>query len=396
MSNLIEIKTGAPCPMTGYLAIDSLVGGAAHGGLRIALDVSAELLRSAARTMTLKYGFARLPVGGAKAAIHADPELPPAERVALLKEFGRAIQPFLQTGTYVPGEDMGSSADDIQRVLRAAGVKPLARNLMYATSGFYTGVGVCASALGAAQTVGLPTPGVRVAIEGFGSVGSAAAASLHGRGASVVAVSTSRGAVYNKGGLDIPRMLQARRELGNTVVLDTSLGDSIEPESLTSLDVDILCPCAIMHSITSLNAQQVQARILCPGANVPISEEAESILEQHDMLCIPDFVANCGGVLGSSMSRAGLSSSRVARIVSRRIETETVHVIHTARRGERTIRSVASEIASARFDKMKSQYESGNLSQACFRAAVDAYRRGLIPGVLVSPIAGWYFDRRWQ
>jgi len=95
--------------MTGYLAIDSLVGGAAHGGLRIALDVSPELLQNAARTMTLKYGFAPLPVGGAKAAIHADPGLPPAERGALLETFGRAIQPFLRTGTYVPGEDMGQA-----------------------------------------------------------------------------------------------------------------------------------------------------------------------------------------------------------------------------------------------------------------------------------------------
>jgi glutamate dehydrogenase (NAD(P)+) len=396
LSSLVEIRTDTPCPMTGYLAIDSLVGGAAHGGLRIALDVSPELLRSAARTMTLKYGFARLPVGGAKAAIHADPEQAPAQRVALLEAFGRAIQPFLRTGMYVPGEDMGSSPDDIRRVLRAAGVKPLAQNLMYATSGFYTGVGVCASALAAAHAVGLATPGVRVAIEGFGSVGSAVAASLHDRGASVVAVSTSRGAVYNEKGLDIPRMLQSRRELGSTVVLDRTLGESIEPESLLSLDVDILCPCAIMHSITSLNAQWVQARILCPGANVPVSDEAESTLEQQDILCIPDFVANCGGVLGSSMSRAGLSPSRVARIVSRRIETETASLIDTARLRERTLRSVASEIASARFEQMKSQYEDKNLSRACFRAAVGVYRRGFVPGVLASPIAGWYFDRRWR
>lgn len=396
MSSLVEIRTDTPCPMTGYLAIDSLVGGAAHGGLRVALDTSPELLRSAARTMTLKYGFARLPVGGAKAAIHADPELPPAQRVALLEAFGRAIQSFLKTRTYVPGEDMGTGPDDIRCVLRAAGVKPLRQNIMYATSGLYTGVGVCASALAAAHAVGLATPGVRVAIEGFGSVGSSAAASFYDRGARVVAVSTSRGAVYNEEGLDIPRMLRLRRQLGNTVVLDKSLGDSIEPDSLSSLDVDIFCPCAVMHSITSRNAQWVRARILCPGANVPISDEAEVTLEQRDILCIPDFVANCGGVLGSSMSRAGLSSPKTMRVVARRIETETAHVIDTARRQESTLRSVASEIASARFQQMKSQYETTNPSRACFRAAVGVYRRGLIPGVLISPIAGWYFDKRWR
>ncbi len=179
-------------------------------------------------------------------------------------------------------------------------------------------------------------------------------------------------------------------------MLDKSLGDAIEPASLTSLDVDIFCPCAIMHSITSRNAQSVQAPILCPGANVPVSDEAEVTLEQRGILCIPDFVANCGGVLGSSMSRAGLNSSRVASVVSRRIETETAHVIDTARRRKRTLRSVASEIASARFQQMKPQYETSSPSRACFRAAVGVYRRGLIPGALVSPIAGWYFDKRWR
>ncbi|MCK4601441.1 MAG: hypothetical protein KAU28_03175, partial [Phycisphaerae bacterium] len=181
-----------------------------------------------------------------------------------------------------------------------------------------------------------------------------------------------------------------------TVVLDRSLGDSIEPDSLACLDVDIFCPCAVMHSITSRNARCVRALVLCPGANVPTSDEAELILEQRGILCIPDFVANCGGVLGSSMSRAGLSSSRATRVVSRRIGAETAHVIDTARQRKRTLRSVASEMASTRFEQMKSQYETRSLSQACFRAAVGVYRHGLIPGVLVSPIAGWYFDRRWR
>jgi hypothetical protein len=96
------------------------------------------------------------------------------------------------------------------------------------------------------------------------------------------------------------------------------------------------------------------------------------------------------------MSRAGLNSSRVASVVSRRIETETAHVIDTARQHKRTLRSVASGIASERFEQMKSQYEARNLSRACFRAAVGVHRHGLIPGVLVSPVAGWYFDRRWS
>ncbi len=107
--HLIEVHIEGAVPVTGYLALDSFVGGAAHGGLRIANDVTADRLRQAARTMTLKYGWAGLPVGGAKAGLLVSPDATELDRALMLRAFGEAISPYLRNGVYVPGEDMGSS-----------------------------------------------------------------------------------------------------------------------------------------------------------------------------------------------------------------------------------------------------------------------------------------------
>ena len=197
MSLLVEIDASTPEHVRGYLAIDSLVDGQAHGGLRFSDDVSPELLAAAAHTMTLKYGFVQLPVGGAKAAILSSPDLLPEKRRALLYSFGRALQPYLTDGTYVPGEDMGTTAADVEEFVRGAGLRPLPRSLMYIRSGLFTGIGVCTSALALAEVAGVNATPPTVAIEGFGNVGSAAAEEFHRRDAKVIAVSTSKPPWYS-------------------------------------------------------------------------------------------------------------------------------------------------------------------------------------------------------
>jgi len=381
---LIEVRCECAPELTGYVAIDSLVDGAAHGGLRISRDVSPDLLRRAARTMTLKYGWVGLPVGGAKAAIRADMAVAGAERQALLMGFGTAIAPYLRSGLYVPGEDMGSSEEDVTTVLRAAGMRPLPRSLMYTLSGLYTGVGVCATVLAAAGHMGLQPQALRVAIEGFGNVGSSAAMHLHKAGARVVAISTVKGGLRNDGGLDIPALSERRSARGDEVVLDSGLGDAVPAESVPSTPADVFCPCAIMHSLSIKNAGQVVARIVVPGANVPYTEEAERILQGRGILAIPDFVSNCGGILGSSMSRAGLSRERIAATVTRRVERETKQLLTDSGAEQRTVRSLATEIALKRFYEAKTHYEGRSPIKAITRAGVAAYRRGLVPQALLG------------
>lgn len=396
MNMLIEVHCGGEPEVKGYLAIDSLVDGAAHGGLRISTDASPELLQRAARTMTLKYGWAGLPVGGAKAAIRADSASSGHERETLLNRFGNAIAPYLRSGMYVPGEDMGSSVEDVTALLRAAGMRPLPRSLMYTSSGMYTGVGVCASGLAAARHLGIPVEGMRVIVEGFGNVGSSAALQFHRSGARVVAISTVLGGLRNDAGLDIPSLVEARGELGDALVRDSRFGDCVPLDAVAATPAEVFCPCAIMHSLTMKNAGQTVARIVAPGANVPYTEEADRVLQARGVLAIPDFVANCGGVLGSSMSRAGLSQERVASIVARRVGGETQRLLVAAVEEQRSVRSVATELALKRFHEAKQRYEGRSPLKVASRAAVAAYRHGLVPRSLLAPAAGWYYDARWR
>ena len=346
--------------------------------------------------MTLKYGFARLPVGGAKAGIMASLDLPSHERKAMLQSFGVALRPYLAGHIYVPGEDMGSSADDIEELMRAAGMRPLPRSLMYAASGYYTGVGVCASTVAAAHHIGIEPADLRVVIEGFGAVGASAAMAFHQLGARIVAVSTSKGGLRNDRGVDVPRLLELRTSLGNEVVNQHELGDLMAREKLSSIPCDAFVPCAIMHSIDMQRVPGFGARLLVPGANVPCTDDAERVLTERGVTVVPDFVSNCGGVLGSSISRAGLSEAEVASVVARRVADEVATLLSDATANRRTIRAVATELSTERFALAKHSYERPSAVGRLFRLGVGLHRSGLIPRPLMAPVARWYFDQRWR
>lgn len=270
---------------------------------------------------------------------------------------------------------------------------------MFTASGMYTGVGVCAAGLAAAESLELPAKGLRVTIEGLGNVGASVARRFHNAGAKVIAVSTVKGAVYNENGLDVPALLSLRRRYGDDAVLRPLAGDAMPPETLASIPADVLCPCAIMHSITIDNARSIRARVVCPGANVAVTEEAEPLLYESEVVLVPDFVANGGGVLGSSMYRAGLGRDEIAKRVQRRLHEQTSLLIVDAREQRRTLREVATEIALQRFDEAKARYEEKSPVQTFARLAVGVYRRGVIPRPLLAPLGRRYYDalarRHW-
>ncbi len=164
-------------------------------------------MRGLARAMTLKYGFLGLAQGGAKAGVRGDPEAPLEERRRCLGEFGRAIAPLLLGRTFVPGTDMGTDNADIAWLLAAAGRRLAPRELRGTQSGYYTALSVALSAREATKHIGLELSACRVAIEGLGRVGSPLATLLRAAGARVVAVSTSRGAIYDPEGLDVERLV---------------------------------------------------------------------------------------------------------------------------------------------------------------------------------------------
>jgi len=396
LSKLICVNINGEPNLRGYLAIDSTVNGSSHGGVRMAPDLSPDSITQAARVMTLKYGFVGLPVGGAKAGIVADPEMPLESKRELLKSFGQALEPFLKTRSYIPGGDLGITDDDINFMLASIGLKVRHRGLTFALSGFYTGITVFAAAIEAARLIGLDLDRASVAIEGFGSVGASTARMFWERGIRVVAISTSQGAIYDEAGLDIDELIRLRDQVGSQVVNLFDKAEKIDKSRLVALDVDIFSPCAQPYSITPDNASRVTAKIISPGANVPTTSDAEPILFQRRILVIPDFVANCGGVLGISMKQAGLKEDYIRHFLTEKIGEQAAEVIEAAEREKVTPRVYAQRIAEERFLKAKASVEGRNIAARAFHFALELYRRGIIPYQVVTPVASRYFERRFM
>jgi glutamate dehydrogenase (NAD(P)+) len=138
---------------------------------------------------------------------------------------------------------------------------------------------------------------MKVAVQGFGNVGSYLAQFLHQEGAIVVAISDSTSALYNPKGIDIPAAFAYKAE--NRTLVGLKDAEAITDEELLLLDVDILAPCALEQVITDRNADRVKASIICEGANGPVTPTADSILEEKGVLILPDVLANAGGVVVS-------------------------------------------------------------------------------------------------
>ena len=157
-----------------------------------------------------------------------------------------------------------------------------------------TGRGCMLCTREALKRLDMPMVGARVAIQGFGNVGSVAAYLLQGEGAHIVSVSDKSGGIYNERGLNIADVLQWVRE--KKVLTGYPDAEAITNEQLITLPCDVLLPAALENVITSKNARDVQARIICEGANGPTTANADVILEEKGVFVVPDILANAGGV----------------------------------------------------------------------------------------------------
>lgn len=377
----------------GYVAIDSTIGGRSCGGLRMLPDVDEAEMAGLARAMTLKYGFLGLPQGGAKAGVRGDPEAAPEIRRQRLRDFGEAISPLLRSRRYTPHPDMGTDNGDIVHMLEAAGVRVKRRELRCTDSAYYTAVTVWAAARQTARWCGMDLSACRIAIGGYGKVGRALAGLFASAGVRVVAVSTSRGAIYAPQGLDVARLEQLAAATGSEVVNACADGEQMRRETLWELPVDILCPCARHDSIHAGNARAVAARIICAGANNPVTPEARRCLSERGVVCVPDFVSNCGGVLGGTMEFAAVRRERIARFLDQQIGMRVEWLLAEAARRRLLPHDLAVEEAMRRFDRVRQRAERPRLRGRLFEAGLEAHRRGWLPRGLVGSLAMPYFER---
>jgi len=355
-------------------------------------DLSEVEVRDAARSMTLKYGLLGLPQGGAKAGITADPTAPWSERRERLLEFGRAIEPMLRERAYIPDADMGTKAQEIRWMLQTLGAPVFSREWRDNESGRWTASSVLGAARAALGYLGESSAGKSVAIEGFGAVGYAVAILFAESGARVVAISTSQGAIHDPGGLNVDRLIMLAESVGHHVV-EHYPAQRIPRDSLRELAVDILSPCARRHSIHVGNASTVKARLICPGANNPVSPEAEAVLLQRGVMSLPDFLCNCGGVLGGTMAFASISRPRIARFIEESVQKIMAKLLAASERTGVPLRTHAERLAQDRFDRIRAAAAQAGMGAKLFEVALDAYRRGWIPGWASAVVSPRYFDR---
>jgi glutamate dehydrogenase (NAD(P)+) len=356
-------------------------------------DLEEAEIRALARTMTLKYGFLGLPHGGAKAGVRCEPEAPQAERLQHLREFARAVSPLLRSRIFIPAPDMGTTNNDIRYLLEAAGVRIKRRELRGTLSGYYTALSVFTGVRQAAHHLGLALSECTVAIEGFGKVGRALMDLVIAAGARVVAISTAKGAIFNPKGLDGGRLRELASTVGSEVVNHYNQAERLESAQMLELPVDVLCPCARHNSLRTDNAPRIAARIICPGANNSITPEAEHLLYGRGVLSLPDFVTNCGGVLGGTMEFASLSSEQIAAFIDRHIGSRIAWILNEAERRHMLPHEIALAVALRRFREIRRSKAHPTPRSRLFEAGLEFYRRGWIPGLLVAPLSLPYFKK---
>lgn len=378
----------------GFVGIDSTIAGRCCGGLRMLPDVDAEEIAKLARAMTLKFGYLGLPHGGAKAAVLGDPEDDPGERRRRLEQFGQAIAPMLQRRLYSPHPDMGTGNSDICTLMESVGIRPKPREPQDGRSGYYTALTVMAGIREGCRHLGLDFSKAAVAIEGFGNVGRSLGCLLNEAGVRVVAVSTSRGGLYRAEGLPIEQLCHLSVEKGSRFVEDFNGADHVPCGDILELPVDVLCPCARHASISGRNASRIHARLISAGANNPLTPEAEDLLESKDVLCLPDFVTNCGGVLGGTMAFAGHRREAIERIVAEHFGKRIGRLLADASAKNVRARQLAVREARERFARMKQAATHQGLAGRAFELGINLHRRGWLPPRLTASLSLSYFRDR--
>jgi glutamate dehydrogenase (NAD(P)+) len=291
---------------TGYRVQHSIARGPAKGGIRFAPDVSLDEIRALAAWMTWKCAVVNIPFGGGKGGVICEPHLlSESELERITRRYTAEIYEFIGPERDVPAPDVNTNEQTMAWIMDTYSMhrrhtvtavvtgKPLelggSRGRPEAT-----GRGCMIVTIEAMKLLRLAVQDARVIIQGFGNVGGMAARLMSRAGFKIVCIVEYDGAVYNPRGLDIEKLMDHRRDTGS--IRGFAGSEDVDKNEALLMDCDVLIPAARENVITSSNADQVKAKILCEGANGPTTFVADSILSEKKVFVIPDILANAGGV----------------------------------------------------------------------------------------------------
>ncbi|WP_416180999.1 Glu/Leu/Phe/Val family dehydrogenase [Chloroflexus sp.] len=290
----------------GFRVQHNLARGPTKGGIRYHPAVRLDETRALAMLMTWKCALAGLPYGGAKGAVIVDPkQLSLGEIERLTRRFATEISVVIGPERDIPAPDIGTNPQIMAWIMDTISMhqghtvpavvtgKPI--NIGGSEGRLEaTGRGLTYVLTTASQHLGLKISEIRLAIQGCGNVGSTVAREAVALGMKVVALSDSRGGVYNPHGLDVEAVLAHKTRTGS--VAGAANADSLTNEELLEVECDVLVPAALSGVITAQNASRIKAQIIAEAANGPTTKAADAILYDRGCLVIPDILANAGGV----------------------------------------------------------------------------------------------------
>ncbi len=302
----ILLDTGEVEVYTGYRVLYNTSRGPAKGGIRFDLNVTLDEVKALAAWMTWKCAVVNIPFGGSKGGVICDPStMSNAELERLTRRYTSAIIETLGPDSDVPAPDVNTNERmmawimDTYSMHKRHTVTAVVTGKPVEMGGSLgrreaTGRGCMIVTREALRKLRMPIAGTRVAVQGFGNVGSIGAQLMEELGLTVVAVSDKSGAIYNPKGLRIKEVQQHVKQ--HRFLREYTEAEHIGNDQLLTLDCDVLLPAALENVITSQNARDVKARIICEGANGPTTANADRILEENGVFVIPDILANAGGV----------------------------------------------------------------------------------------------------
>jgi glutamate dehydrogenase (NAD(P)+) len=304
-----SLDDGSIRAFTGYRVTHNIARGPSKGGIRYHPDVTLDEVKALAMWMTWKCSLMGLPFGGAKGGVTCDPKsMSRGELERMTRRFTSEIINEIGPEKDIPAPDVGTNASTMawifdtfsmnkgHSVLGVVTGKPLTiGGSLGREEATARGASFCLAA--ALEKQGRSMEGLRIAVQGFGNVGSFFAKFVAELGASVVAISDSRGGLYNANGIDIAAAFAHKRDGG--ALTELKGGDRITNDELITVDCDVLAPCALEQVVSETNADAVRARTIVEGANGPLTPAADDILEANGALILPDVLANAGGVVVS-------------------------------------------------------------------------------------------------
>ncbi len=303
----VRLENGKVKVFTGYRVHHNITLGPGKGGIRYHQDVTLSEVSALAMLMSFKCALMGLPLGGAKGGITLNPsDYTKTEIQRITRRYTSEIANFIGPDKDIPAPDVGTNGQTMAWIMDT-----YSQEVGHAVPGVVTGKpidvggslgreeatgrGVVYCIIEAAKHLGMNLDeNVRVAVQGYGNVGSAAAKKIAKIGCKVVAISDVKGGIYNKNGLDLDDVQLWLNE--KKFLEGYPKAEKISNEDLIAVPCDILIPAALENQITKHNAAKIQAKIVAEGANGPTTDEADAILNEKGVFLIPDILCNAGGV----------------------------------------------------------------------------------------------------